>query len=67
MSKPSNIADLDAQRPHVIVVTSENRAHVIPRLFFENVVLGKISITELDDWQNITRRIVEEWLGGLND
>ncbi|HSW63865.1 MAG TPA: hypothetical protein VLH56_11260 [Dissulfurispiraceae bacterium] len=45
-----------------LVQTSDGNAHVIPSVVFEKIVSGEMKITDLDDYEKIMERIVQEWI-----
>lgn len=44
---------------------SDGNAHVIPVELFELIISGEMKITNMDDWEIITRTAFSEWLRGL--
>ena len=51
--------------PHLCVPTLDGNAHVIPAEVFDKIVSGEMKITDMDDWEIITRTVFAEWLRGL--
>lgn len=58
--KPT-VSQMDDHREHV-VVNCEDRVHVLPKALLEDVADGELSITAIDDYEEIVRVIVAEWL-----
>lgn len=52
-------------KPHLCVPTLDGNAHVIPTEVFEKIVSGEMKITDMEDWEIITRTAFSEWLRGL--
>lgn len=48
-----------------IRVLRKNAIHIIPLSFFTDVVNGKRSITELEKFEDVVPKIIEEWLESL--
>ena len=51
--------------PHLCVPTLDGNAHVIPTAVIEKIVSGEMAVTDMDDWEIITRKIFSEWLQKL--
>lgn len=51
--------------PHLCVPTLDGNAHVIPVEVLIKIVSGEMKITDLEDWEIITRSIFSGWLKGL--
>jgi len=51
--------------PHLCIPTLDGNAHVIPTAVFTEIILGKMKITDMDDWKIITRTVFSEWLKKL--
>lgn len=52
-------------KPHLCVPTLDGNAHVIPTEVFDKIISGEMKITDMDDWEIITRTVFSEWLRGL--
>ena len=52
-------------KPHLCVPTLDGNAHVIPAEVFDKIVSGEMKITDMEDWEIITRTAFSEWLRGL--
>ena len=52
-------------KPHLCVPTLDGNAHVIPTAVFTKIILGEMKITDMEDWEIITRTAFSEWLRGL--
>ena len=50
--------------PHIRLCTDDHTEHIIPISVFEDVAEGRMLLTELDDWREISRTIINEWLNG---
>ena len=59
--KTINIEDY---KPHLTIVC-EKGIHIIPLSVFKKIVDFKLKITELEDYETIIPRILEEWLAFL--
>lgn len=57
--------DNENNKPHLCVPTLDGNAHVIPVELFELIISGEMKITDMDDWEIITRTVFAEWLRGL--
>ncbi len=49
-------------RPHLVIQTFEGDAHVVPVSLIEDWIEGRRKITDADDWENLIRSILDEWL-----
>jgi len=49
-------------KPHLCMPTLDGNAHVIPTEVFEKIVSGEMKITDMEDWEIITRTAFLEWL-----
>lgn len=56
------IKNLDDYRPHMVIPRLDGVVSVMPRSVIEDIVNGKLKITDVDDWDIITRTIFQEWL-----
>lgn len=56
------IVNLDEYRPHVVICTDDNVAHVIPQSIVEDWIKGISKPEGL-----IMRKIIEEWLRHLKE
>ena len=57
--------DTEDNKPHLCVPTLDGNAHVIPAEVFDKIVSGEMKITDMEDWEIITRTAFSEWLRGL--
>ena len=57
--------DIEDNKPHLCVPTLDGNAHVIPAEVFDKIVSGEMKITDMEDWEIITRTAFSEWLRGL--
>lgn len=60
----NNIEHLDDRRPHVTIVNG-NKGYVIPVAFFQDVVTGRQSITDLENLDDIMPVIIGRWLESI--
>ncbi len=56
---------IEDNNPHLCVQTLDGNAHVIPAEVFDKIVSSEMKITDMDDWEIITRTVFSEWLRGL--
>jgi len=56
---------IENNKPHLCVPTLDGNVHVIPAEVFDKIVSGEMKITDMDDWEIITRTAFSEWLRGL--
>lgn len=52
-------------KPHLCVPTLDGNVHVIPTEVFDKIISGEMKITDMEDWEIITRTAFSEWLRGL--
>jgi len=57
--------DIEGNDPHLCVQTLDGNVHVIPTGVFDKIISGAMNITDMDDWEIITRTAFSEWLRGL--
>lgn len=57
-----NITNIDDNRPHIDIEAADGSIHVIPVSFLEDVRAGKISLTEMDDFELLAPVIVNIFL-----
>lgn len=60
--KMSELIFLDDNRKHVNVEDIDNNIHVIPLSVFNDIITGKISVIDLEDYEKIIPVIISEWL-----
>lgn len=53
--------------PHVLMHLDSEDVHCTPRVVFERIASKEMPITDLEGWEDIIPRIVEEWLVGLGE
>lgn len=58
----TNIYEIKDYLPNLVLVDSKNNAHVIPVGTFIDIAKGRKQITDIDDYQEIVKVIVFEWL-----
>lgn len=63
--KVSKLSQIEDRLPHLAVPTPDGEVHVIPVSVFYRVLSGELKITDIDDWEPISRVIVREWLRQL--
>jgi len=56
------VVDLDSRKPHLVIDGLGGNQHVILVVFFRNVTLGIIPITDLEEWELLMPTIINEWL-----
>lgn len=56
--KVSNIEDV---KPH-LTINCGDKVHVVPVSLIEDVIEGRKDLTQIDDWENLARKILQEWL-----
>lgn len=56
------VINLDEHRPHINISMDNGNVHVIPLQTFYDIVERKISITDIDDLDEIAPVIIGEWL-----
>jgi len=59
-----DVTNILGHRPH-IKLEVDGEIHIIPVLMIEDVISGKLKISDIDDWEIIMRAIVEEWFEAL--
>ena len=47
---------------HIVITPHDGTTRVIPRQVFDQIVAGTMHITELADYDQIMRKVIEEWL-----
>lgn len=62
-----SLIDLNSKRQHYTISTPDGNAHVIPKSVFDDIAKGKLRITDIDDYQQITRAIIWEWQNEEDD
>lgn len=60
----SNVIPLQSLMEHIVVSTPDKQ-HVIPAMWFDQFVSGHVGIESLDDHEEIMRSIVSCWLASL--
>ena len=58
----NNIIDFDSKKPHLLITSVNGDKHVIPVEVFKNIASGKLSITDIDDYNELIPTIINEWL-----
>ena len=49
------------ENKHLVIQGFNGVVHVIPASVIRDVITGKMHISEIEDWEQITRRIFQEW------
>ena len=57
---------INDKTPHIAMVDLKGNAHVIPKEVFTKIVSGEMKLTDLTDWEIITRSIFHHWLVSLD-
>lgn len=60
----NNVIPISSLMEHMVVSTPD-KVHVIPGMWFDKFVAGEVSITSLEDHEEIMRSIVSCWLASL--
>jgi len=61
------ITEISDKMPHIAIPDLEGNMHVVPESLFRDIVNGSQEIERLDDWRQIIRAIVRDWLRSLKD
>ena len=59
------IINIEEFRSHLVVLTPDGNAHVLPKSLMEDLIEGRREIEDVDDWKMIIRAIIGEWLRDL--
>lgn len=59
------VIKLEEQRPH-ISITGKESIHICPVVMFENIISGKLLITDIENINDFGPMIIEEWLNSLD-
>ena len=59
----NQVADIADFRPHIII-KGKTSVHVIPEMMFENIISGKLPLSEVGDLEDFLPAIIKEWLEG---
>lgn len=59
------VEELDKYREHVTVQTLEGNVHVVPVLVLDRFASGHLSLSAIDDGEDILRTITACWLESL--
>ena len=62
MGTNDNIVDLDARNPHLVIAGSDGGLRVVPVSFFDDVISGRQSLKNLEEFEAIVPTIINEWL-----
>jgi hypothetical protein len=44
------------------IPTLDGNVHVVPSEVFTKILLGEMDVTDVDDWQEIVKAIISEWM-----
>jgi len=58
----SDVINMDDHRETVVLLDGQGNPHVIPVAFFEKVQRREVSITELDDFEELVPSMIFGWL-----
>lgn len=61
----SNIIHLDQYRPYITIET-EDSVHVLPLALLQSVAEGRISINQIDNYEQITSALVQVLLNNID-
>jgi len=60
----SKIINIEAAKPH-ITINGLKRVHVVPLSLIEDVAIGKIPLSDVDDADDFIPTLRKEWLDNL--
>jgi hypothetical protein len=60
-----SIKHIGDYKPHVTIQTPDRNVHVLPVALFEDFIDGKISLSEIDDGEQLMRSVVGDWLRSM--
>ena len=60
----AKVSDIFTNQPH-ITIQGKNRVHVMPVSLIEDVIDGKMDITQIEDWQDFLPTILDDWLQSI--
>lgn len=66
-ARMSDVADIEEHRPHMVILTDDGNAHVVPESVISKIANGEMPLMELDDWEPIIRKILSEWKLNLEE
>jgi len=49
------------------IKTPDGNAHVVPEVVFQKIVDGTMRLADLDDWEQIIRAVISDWLKDRRD
>ena len=52
----------DENSPHILLTTHEGNQHVFPLAMVEDLIEGRLKLSDVDDGDAIMRAILDEWL-----
>lgn len=55
------VENIDDFRPHLTVNCGKS-VHVVPVALIEDVIAGKKDFTQIDDWVDLLKTILRDWL-----
>jgi len=67
MDGKEKIVELDNFRPHIRIALLDGRQDVFPEEMIESVIDGRLSITDIDEWEILMRSILKDWLRGFHE
>lgn len=56
------VVNLDDYKPHIAIQVKNGNVHVIPRELFQNIIIGKTKISEVEKYEDIFVQILDEWM-----
>lgn len=58
---PRKVIHIDDQKPHLTINCGDS-VHVVPIALIEDVIAGKKCFTQLEQWNDLLKTILVEWL-----
>jgi hypothetical protein len=59
-----NVTHIEDHKPHLTVNCGET-VHVIPVSLIEAVIAGKKDFTQIDDWEDLLKTILRDWINSV--
>ena len=63
----TKVIDIEDYRPHLVVFDTFDDIHIMPESLIQDIIDGKMSVTELEDYEIIIPFILSEWLEMLKE
>lgn len=61
------VIHIETKSPHMTIPAIDKKVHVIPVLVIKDIIDGRMSITQLEDFEQIVPTIIEEWFQFYNE